>query len=59
MSLEETYPSHDFDYGHKHGEGVFEHPCAALRKMISEGTFYYSVDFDLTNRLQDRSVLSI
>lgn len=54
MSLDDTYPSHDFDYGNKHGEGVFEHPCAALRKMISEGTFYYSVDFDLTNRLQDR-----
>lgn len=33
-----------------------EHPCLALKKLISDGTFYYSGDFDLTSRLQDRSV---
>ena len=32
-----------------------EHPCLALQKLLSDGTFYYSVDFDLTNRLQTRS----
>ena len=32
----------------------FEHPCLQLKKLLSGGTFYYSTDFDLTNRLQDR-----
>lgn len=27
----------------------------ALKKLLSSGTFYYSSDFDLTRRLQDRS----
>ncbi|MCJ1313415.1 inositol polyphosphate 5-phosphatase [Agyrium rufum] len=39
-------------------EATVEHPCLALKKLLSAeagGTFYYSVDFDLTNRLQDRS----
>ncbi|KAL8777105.1 MAG: hypothetical protein Q9213_008004 [Squamulea squamosa] len=31
-----------------------DHPCIELKKILSGGTFYYSVDFDLTNRLQDR-----
>jgi hypothetical protein len=35
-------------------EGAPEHPCLALQKLLSSGTFYYSVDFDLTNRLQNR-----
>lgn len=46
--------------GHDHGHGAdvreaaLEHPCVELKKILSSGTFYYSVDFDLTNRLQDR-----
>lgn len=36
---------------------VEQHPCQDLRKVLSNGTFYYSTDFDLTNRLQDRYVL--
>lgn len=31
-----------------------EHPCNELRKLLSNGSFYYSTEFDLTNRLQDR-----
>ncbi|KAL8768118.1 MAG: hypothetical protein Q9209_005581 [Squamulea sp. 1 TL-2023] len=31
-----------------------DHPCVELKKILGGGTFYYSVDFDLTNRLQDR-----
>jgi len=27
-----------------------------LKKLLSDGTFYYSGDFDLTSRLQDRSI---
>ena len=38
----------------EHRDGTLEHPCLALRKMLSSGTFYYSADFDLTNRLQNR-----
>jgi len=37
-------------------EQLVEHPCQELRKLLSNGTFYYSTDFDLTNRLQDRCV---
>jgi hypothetical protein len=33
---------------------ALEHPCHALNRMLRDGTFYYSVDFDLTNRLQHR-----
>jgi synaptojanin len=33
---------------------ALEHPCIELKKVLSGGTFYYSVDFDLTNRLQNR-----
>lgn len=43
-------------YGHglDAHETAMDHPCLELRKMLSGGTFYYSTDFDLTNRLQDR-----
>ncbi|PHH87868.1 hypothetical protein CDD83_8295 [Cordyceps sp. RAO-2017] len=33
-----------------------EHPCHDLRKLLSNGSFYYSTDFDVTNRLQNRSI---
>ena len=50
--------AHDFNaYHHNtHGDesGTLEHPCLELKRILSSGTFYYSVDFDLTNRLQDR-----
>jgi len=31
-----------------------EHPCSELQKLLGNGTFYYSTDFDVTNRMQDR-----
>lgn len=31
-----------------------EHPCANIRKLLSNGSFYYSTDFDITAVLQDR-----
>ena len=53
----DSYPE-DFDLPQGHGsdqrEAPFEHPCHELKNLLSSGTFYYSVDFDLTNRLQDR-----
>jgi hypothetical protein len=38
-------------------EPLAEHPCADLQKLLSNGSFYFSTDFDLTNRLQDRYVI--
>jgi synaptojanin len=35
-------------------EVTVEHPCHELRKLLSNGSFYYSTEFDVTNRLQDR-----
>ncbi|BFZ62812.1 Inositol-1,4,5-trisphosphate 5-phosphatase 1 [Saitoella coloradoensis] len=34
-----------------------EHPCGKLKHVLSGGTFYFSTDCDLTNRLQSRSEL--
>ncbi|KAF2763620.1 DNase I-like protein [Teratosphaeria nubilosa] len=54
------FPTDDLDAsGHDHSmqharENVLEHPCLALKKLLSGGSFYYSADFDLTKRLQDR-----
>lgn len=50
----QIFHSDDVDY--EQGDGVAEHPFHALRKLLSNGNFYYSVDFDLTRRLQDRFV---
>lgn len=52
------FPTDDLDadgFDHKHDkEAMMEHPCLALKKLLSGGSFYYSADFDLTKRLQDR-----
>ncbi|EGW29977.1 uncharacterized protein SPAPADRAFT_52826 [Spathaspora passalidarum NRRL Y-27907] len=38
-------------------DGVrIQHPCIDLKKLVSNGTFYYSNDFDLTSLLQNRGV---
>lgn len=31
-----------------------EHPCASIRKLLSNGSFYYSADVDLTAVMQNR-----
>ncbi|KAG5419512.1 INP53 [Candida metapsilosis] len=33
-----------------------QHPCFEFRKLLSNGSFYYSNDFDLTSTLQTRGV---
>ena len=43
-----------FDYNAPKEHTTEQHPCVNLRKLLSGGTFYYSADFDLTKRLQDR-----
>jgi hypothetical protein len=49
------------DYGQNlsHREPILEHPCMELKKLLGNGSFYYSTDFDLTNRLQDRSAITM
>lgn len=47
------------DHGPDSRDPAYEHPCHELKKILSGGTFYYSVDFDLTNRLQDRYVVLV
>ena len=32
------------------------HPCGDLQKLLSNGSFYYSTDFDLTSLLQNRGI---
>jgi inositol-1,4,5-trisphosphate 5-phosphatase len=36
-----------------------EHPCASIRKLLSNGSFYYSSDFDLTSVIQSRYVVAL
>jgi endonuclease/exonuclease/phosphatase family metal-dependent hydrolase len=43
-----------YDQAHPSSEAQPEHPCLALKKLLSSGTFFYSADFDLTRRLQKR-----
>jgi hypothetical protein len=42
------------NYGNIAHREVLEHPCLELQKLLGNGSFYYSTDFDVTNRLQDR-----
>lgn len=56
---EETIEADNWDYqGQSQREAMLEHPCIALKKMLSGGSFYFSTDFDLTKRVQDRSAES-
>ena len=54
--LDEDDPEHGSNVGRR--DVILEHPCMALRKLLSGGSFYYSIDFDLTSRLQERYVQS-
>lgn len=58
---QEPYPgqgsaSDDWDYGSglDQTDTTAEHPFHALKKLLNGGNFYYSANFDLTSRLQDR-----
>ncbi|RMZ82951.1 hypothetical protein DV737_g1751, partial [Chaetothyriales sp. CBS 132003] len=50
----QTFATDDFDYSTSYDDTLTEHPFHALQKLLSSGSFYYSQDFDLTRRLQDR-----
>ena len=44
----------DDRYGSEGKDVVTEHPFLAMKKLLGDGSFYYSLDFNLTDRLQDR-----
>jgi hypothetical protein len=46
---------YEMSFGGRKEQSPNEHPCLALKKILSSGTFYYSSDFDLTRRLQHRT----
>ncbi|KAK1253657.1 hypothetical protein MKX07_001734 [Trichoderma sp. CBMAI-0711] len=50
--------SSPYGQGLSRREVAIEHPCHDLRRLLSNGSFYYSTDFDLTNRVQDRPINS-
>lgn len=64
QEMDTYYPDHAQPYRQEHTYGpdphdaAIQHFCCELKKMLSGGTFYYSLTFDLTNRLQDRYVKS-
>jgi hypothetical protein len=37
-----------------HKDVITDHPFLALKRLLSDGSFYYSRDFNLTDRIQDR-----
>jgi hypothetical protein len=45
------------DHNLNRREPLLEHPCIDLKKLLGNGSFYYSTDFDVTQRLQDRQAL--
>ncbi|KAK9480386.1 SacI homology domain-containing protein [Lipomyces japonicus] len=52
--------SDNYDFANSGGtqsgsNAIIEHPCVSLRKLLTDGSFYYSNDFDLTSRMQSRS----
>ncbi|KAL9109257.1 MAG: hypothetical protein Q9227_006012 [Pyrenula ochraceoflavens] len=53
---DDVFQSDDDYYGSglDQADSTADHPFTALRKLLSHGFFYYSVDFNLTSRLQDR-----
>ena len=45
------------DLGHddiEDREMVTDHPFLTLKRLLGDGSFYYSLDFNLTDHLQDR-----
>ncbi|PWY77149.1 SacI domain and endonuclease/exonuclease/phosphatase family protein [Aspergillus sclerotioniger CBS 115572] len=54
---ESSFAAEDFDhdFSFESRELNSDLPFLALKKLLSDGSFYYSLDFNLTDRLQDRS----
>ena len=60
-NLMSTLPidTYEGEHAHDRRDRVSEHPCYELKKLLGGGSFYYSGDFDLASRLQDRSVTAL
>ncbi|KAF7585948.1 inositol polyphosphate 5-phosphatase [Aspergillus hancockii] len=54
---ESSFAAEEFNRGpgFENKEMVTDHPFLALKKLLCDGSFYYSLTFNLTDRLQDRS----
>ncbi|EDO14768.1 hypothetical protein Kpol_312p7 [Vanderwaltozyma polyspora DSM 70294] len=35
---------------------IHEHPCGSIKKLFSDGTFYYSRDYDISNEVKNHSL---
>ncbi|KAF8759859.1 phosphatidylinositol dephosphorylation [Rhizoctonia solani] len=55
--MNDTYDRDPFGQQTQTAQPVYEHPCAALSKIMSSGTFYYASDgkWDISSRLQVRA----
>ncbi|RKF57771.1 Inositol-1,4,5-trisphosphate 5-phosphatase 1 [Golovinomyces cichoracearum] len=51
----ESYSAYDINApNYREREIQLEQKCSELQKLLSDGSFYFSTNFDLTNRIQDR-----
>ncbi|SCU91378.1 LAMI_0E05644g1_1 [Lachancea mirantina] len=54
-ALDPIYSDFREQTGEKPG---YEHPCAEFEKLFSDGSFYFSRDFDISNVLQERGLIN-
>lgn len=54
LSQDISSPYNEYGQNMQSREPIFDHPCANLQKLWTDTSFYYSTDFDVTNRMQDR-----
>lgn len=56
LDYEAEYATDEYNHATALGveDRVFDYPFLALKKLLGDGSFYYSRDFNLTDRLQDR-----
>lgn len=50
----ESFGNRNYETTYNAWEGPVGKKIENLKKLLDDGSFYYSVDFNLTNRLQDR-----
>ncbi|KAI9287437.1 SacI homology domain-containing protein [Umbelopsis sp. AD052] len=53
--LDTTYNKDTWDTDDDTQNNVIQHPCAQLQKLFSNGSFYFTPDFDLTRTVQART----
>jgi hypothetical protein len=52
--LDSTYNKETWDSDDDTQANMIQHPCAQLQKLFSNGSFYFTPDFDLTRTVQAR-----